>query len=68
MSPDAVGRLLQVGVKHLGKAVLATKLSATPDLIDRWIHRHATMPDRKVLALIVLLDEAGVLDDEPPGR
>jgi hypothetical protein len=59
--------LLQVGVKHLGKAVLATKLSATPELVDLWINRHATMPDRKVLALIDLLDELGVLDGEPPG-
>jgi hypothetical protein len=50
----------------LGKAVLATKLNATPDLIDRWINRHATMPDRKVVALIDLLDELGVLDGEPP--
>ncbi len=60
--------MLQIGVKHSGKAVLATKLNATPDLIDRWINRHATMPDRKVLALIDLLDELGVLDGEPPGK
>jgi hypothetical protein len=60
--------LLQVGVKHLGKAVLATKLNATPELVDLWINRYATMPDRKVLALIDLLDELGVLDGEPPGK
>ncbi len=68
MSPDAVSRLLQVGVKHLGKVVLAPKLNATPDLIDLWIARQATMPDRKVLVLIDLLDELGALDDEPRGK
>jgi hypothetical protein len=67
LSPEAVSRLLQVAVRHLGKIVLATKLNVTPDLIDRWINRHATMPDRKVLALIDLLDQLGVLDDQPPG-
>ena len=55
---------MELGVKRLGREELATRLRTTPELLDAWRYGHATMPDRKVLALIDLVDSLGALGDE----
>jgi hypothetical protein len=58
-------RLVQVGIKRLGRDELAKRLKATPELVDAWASGHATLPDRKALLLVDLLDELDALGEEP---
>jgi len=58
-------RLVQVGIKRLGRDELAKRLKAAPDLIEAWASGRATLPDRKALVLVDLLDELGALGDKP---
>jgi hypothetical protein len=40
-------------------------LKAAPSQLDAWIRGQATMPDRKLLVLIDLIDSLGALGDKP---
>jgi len=61
--PAFVRRALARAVKTLGPVALSLRLDATPELIEIWASGHATMPDRKVLMLIDVLDELDRLND-----
>jgi len=50
-------------LKTLGPVALSLRFDATPELIEIWASGHATMPDRKVLMLIDVLDEIDRLND-----
>jgi len=52
-------RALERALKALGPEELATRLQSPPELIQTWINGHATMPERKFLRLIDVLDEIG---------
>ena len=58
-------RLVQVGIKRLGRDELAKRLKAEPDRIEAWASGHAALPDRKALLLVDLLDELGALGETP---
>jgi hypothetical protein len=52
-------RALERALKALGPEELATRLQAPPELIQTWINGHATMPERKFLRLVDVLDDIG---------
>lgn len=54
----ALGRAL----KLLGPDELSKRLGAPPELIQTWLNGHATVPERKVMALIDLIDQMGPAD------
>ena len=54
---EVMARALERALKALGPDELSTRLQAPPELIQTWINGHATMPERKFLRLIDLLDE-----------
>jgi hypothetical protein len=56
---------VKVGIKRLGRDELAKRLKAAPELVDAWANGHATLPDRKALLLVDLLDELDALGEEP---
>jgi hypothetical protein len=57
--PDTedMARALERALKALGPDGLSARLQVPPELIQTWINGHATMPQRKFLRLIDLLDE-----------
>lgn len=57
-------RLLGIGVRHFGREELARRLKTPPRLLDAWMSGNASMPDRKVLSLVDLIDELGALGDQ----
>jgi hypothetical protein len=59
--PDSefTARALERALKALGPEELATRLQAPPELIQTWINGHATMPERKFLRLVDVLDDIG---------
>ncbi len=54
---EGMAKALERALKALGPDVLSARLQAPPELIQTWINGHATMPERKFLRLIDLLDE-----------
>ena len=60
--PAFVSAALQRAMDALGWVTLSSRLNSPPSLIHDWMNRHATMPDRKVIALLDLLGE---IEDEP---
>lgn len=52
-----MARALERALKALGPDDLSVRLQAPPELIQTWINGHATMPERKFLRLVDLLDE-----------
>ena len=54
---EVMARALERALKAIGPDELSTRLKAPPELIQTWINGHATMPERKFLALVDLLDE-----------
>jgi hypothetical protein len=52
-------RALDRALKQLGPDALCARLNAPPELIQTWINGHATMPHRKFLLLVDILDEIG---------
>jgi hypothetical protein len=46
-------------VKLVGMDEVAQRLRTPANVVDLWLRRLATMPDRKVLALADLLDKFG---------
>jgi hypothetical protein len=59
--PDTkfTARALERALRALGPEALATRLQSPPELIQTWINGHATMPERKFLRLVDVLDEIG---------
>jgi len=61
MSPLPAGalvtRALQRAEKILGMGELARRLKATENSVMAWRDGHASMPERKFLVLVDLLDE-----------
>jgi hypothetical protein len=55
---------LERALKALGPEKLSVRLQVPPELIQTWINGHATMPERKFLRLVDVLDEI----DDGPGR
>jgi hypothetical protein len=51
--------VLERALKAMGPDRLSARLNAPPDLIQAWINGHATMPGRKFLALVDIIDEIG---------
>jgi len=54
---EVMARALERALKALGPDDLSARLQVPPELIQTWINGHATMPERKFLRLIDLLDE-----------
>jgi hypothetical protein len=54
---EVMARALERALKALGPDDLSVRLQAPPELIQTWINGHATMPERKFLRLVDLLDE-----------
>jgi len=52
-----MARALERALKAIGPDLLSSRLQAPPELIQTWINGHATMPERKFLRLIDVLDE-----------
>ena len=52
-------KALERALSQLGPDVLSARLNAPPELIQTWINGHATMPHRKFLLLVDVLDELG---------
>jgi hypothetical protein len=48
---------LERALKALGPEKLSARLNAPPELIQTWINGHATMPKRKFLLLVDIIDE-----------
>jgi len=48
---------LERALKALGPDELSARLNAPPELIQTWINGHATMPERKFLSLVDVLEE-----------
>ena len=63
MSKATKQRLLQEGVKLLGREAMATHMRVPLNLLDIWLRGLATMPDRKLLLLADLI--LGRLDERP---
>jgi len=59
--PDTqfMARALERALKALGPEELSARLQSPPELIQTWINGHATMPERKFLRLVDVLDEIG---------
>jgi hypothetical protein len=59
--PDTqfTARALERALRALGPDELSTRLQSPPELIQTWINGHATMPERKFLRLVDVLDEIG---------
>ena len=54
---EVMAQALERALKSLGPDELSTRLKVPPELIQTWINGHATMPERKFLTLVDLLDE-----------
>jgi hypothetical protein len=54
---EIMTRALERALKALGPDQLSSRLQVPPELIQTWINGHATMPERKFLRLVDLLDE-----------
>jgi len=52
-----MARALERALKAIGPDLLSARLQVPPELIQTWINGHATMPERKFLRLIDVLDE-----------
>ena len=49
-------KALERALKALGPDELSARLKSPPELIQTWINGHATMPERKFLQLVDVLD------------
>ncbi len=54
---EVMAQALERALKALGPDELSSRLKAPPELIQTWINGHATMPERKFLQLVDVLDE-----------
>ena len=54
---DVTTKALERALKSFGPDELSARLKSPPELIQTWINGHATMPQRKFLVLVDLLDE-----------
>ena len=52
-------RMLKRAAVLVGKEALAARLNVPATVLDVWLRGHATMPDRKLLALADLIDALG---------
>ena len=48
---------LERALRAIGPDLLSARLQVPPELIQTWINGHATMPERKFLRLVDVLDE-----------
>ncbi|MGQ0651913.1 MAG: hypothetical protein ACT4P4_06540 [Betaproteobacteria bacterium] len=48
--------MLVEAAKRLGRDELARRLNVPEALLETWMNGHATMPERKFIALVDLLD------------
>ena len=54
---EVMARALERALKAIGPDLLSARLQVPPELIQTWINGHATMPERKFLRLVDVLDE-----------
>jgi len=55
--PQFIVKALEKALQALGPDELSARLSAPPELIQTWINGHATMPERKFMRLVDVLQE-----------
>jgi hypothetical protein len=53
-------RLLELVIARIGRPDVVARLQIPPCILDDWLNGEAHMPDRKVLALVGLIDETGL--------
>ena len=54
--------LLRQAIERLGIQAVATRLDATPAIVEQWMAGQAAMPDRALIGLVNLL---GALSSHP---
>lgn len=59
MAKTTKQNLLAMAAQRIGREELAKRLSVPESLLTAWMSGHASMPDRKLLALAALIDELG---------
>ena len=59
MSDTTKQNLLEMAAKRIGREELARRLDVPDTLLTAWMSGHASMPDRKLLALAELIDQLG---------
>ena len=52
-----VNRILDIAVRKLGSVQVASRLNATPVLVDMWLKGEAQMPEQTFLRLVDVLVE-----------
>lgn len=61
--PTTKQNLLEHAVQRFGLEQIAGELRSPPHLVQAWISGHATMPDRKLLALAEFMDRVSGPED-----
>lgn len=56
VSKSSQQALLAEAARRLGREELARRLKVPEALLDTWMNGHATMPERKFLALLDVMD------------
>jgi hypothetical protein len=57
-------RLLKLGLRHFGTDGLAQRLKVSESVVKGWLDDRETIPDRRLIALIDLIDAKGALGDD----
>ena len=57
MKQDILKRLLEMVVRHGGKAVAATRLRVPVATIEEWLREDTQIPEHRLLDLIEALEE-----------
>lgn len=52
-----VSRILEIVIRKLGSVQVASRLNATPVLVDMWLRGEAQMPEQTFLRLVDVLVE-----------
>ena len=67
--PDSIRQqILRRAVEAMGLDELAARLKAPAPLIQAWLAGHASMPDRKFVALTDALDKLARKQNESPAE
>jgi hypothetical protein len=57
MEKSSRQRLLELVIARIGRPSVVERLQIPPCILDDWLTGEAHMPDRKLLALVGLIDE-----------
>jgi hypothetical protein len=66
MGQSTAQAFLRIAVELIGADQVALRLNSPRHLLDTWMRGQATMPERKLLGLIDLLEKIKTLESQPP--